>query len=205
MSLYNIIVVILTGIFRLFNGKMQVQGQEHIPKNRPFILAATHRSLLDPIILAILLYPESIAFMAKDSLFKNKLLGPLLRKVGMIPVNRDRPGTSTIKASVRVLQEDQRILGIFPSGSRHKTELKSGTAFIQGLSRHDILPVAIQPTQSFWDFIRRKPQKVAFGPLIPYQPDKKYCREDYKAIDKQLEDRFHQLDQALENQTPARL
>ena len=100
--LYNFLLTFIRFIFRLINGREVVQGLENLPKDQPYIIAATHRSLTDPLFVAFETYPHQIAFMAKESLFKFKPLGWLFRKVNVFPVNRDKPSTSTIKHAVKI-------------------------------------------------------------------------------------------------------
>ena len=47
--LYNFLLTFIRFIFRLINGREVVQGLENLPKNQPYIIAATHRSLTDPL------------------------------------------------------------------------------------------------------------------------------------------------------------
>ena len=195
---YKIIVPILKGIFWLIHGSAQVEGLEHVPSDRPVIIAATHRSLFDPFYIAYALYPAQIHFMGKDSLFKNPILAFLLKKAGMFPVNREKPGTAAIRMAIQVLNEDQDHLGIFPSGSRYTTKIKGGTAFIQRRSKADIIPVAIQPPLTFDQFFKRKKAKLAFGPAIPYQDDIKYTKEVLAQVDEQIRQAFDNLDQQLD-------
>lgn len=197
MTGYHRIVKFFRILFRLLNGKSVLTGLEHIPVDRPVILAGTHRSLLDPILLAVELYPRPIVFMAKQELFERKWMANILNKVMAIPVNRDKPSQKAIKQAVKAMNEDQHIFGIFPSGTRYSTELKSGTAFIQRLSKRDIIPVAIQPP-TIGQFLLRKKAKIAFGPAIAYDEKLAYSKEDLAMIDQKLAEAFDDLDQKLD-------
>ena len=196
--MYRLLVIIIRFFFYLTNGKPKVTGLEHLKSDEPVIIAGTHRSLLDPFFIAIVVYPRPVAFMAKDSLFKFKPLAWLLKKGYVFPVNRDKPSASTIKHAVKVMNEQHQWLGIFPSGTRHSTEIKSGTAFIQKLSRRDIVPVAIQPPKSTWHFFLRQKAKLAFGTPIAFQTDAKYDKDLLAQVDQQIAQQFDQLDQQLD-------
>src|SRR5260221_12364139 len=71
--------------------KFDWQGQEHfIPPGRGMIVAANHLSYADVLALALFCdqagrYPT---FLAKSSLFKIKVLGPIIVKLGQLPVYR---------------------------------------------------------------------------------------------------------------------
>ena len=78
---YAVLKPALHLIFRL-----RRTGHRHIPKG-PVILAANHRSFLDPFIVACCI-PRPIYFMAKQELFRNRLQGWLLNCLGAFPVRR---------------------------------------------------------------------------------------------------------------------
>lgn len=198
MTFYQFAVHMIKFIFHLFNGKPQVHGLENIPENEPVIIASTHRSMTDPFLIADVIYPKVVSFMAKDSLFKQKWLAFILTKGNVFPVNREKPSTTTIKHAVNVLNKEKMNLGIFPSGSRHSAEIKGGTAFIQKLSKATIVPVAIQPPIGFWQFITRKRAKIAFGQPIPFYASQKYDKEKLAQIDQQIAEQFEQLDKQLD-------
>jgi 1-acyl-sn-glycerol-3-phosphate acyltransferase len=66
------------------------RGQEHIPADGPVILAANHLSYMD--IFAVALFADSArrypVFLAKSSLFRIPAVGPLIGRLGQLPVNR---------------------------------------------------------------------------------------------------------------------
>jgi 1-acyl-sn-glycerol-3-phosphate acyltransferase len=66
------------------------RGQEHIPTDGPVILAANHLSYMD--IFAVALFADSAGrypvFLAKSSLFRIPVVGPLIGRLGQLPVNR---------------------------------------------------------------------------------------------------------------------
>ncbi|MGF3072720.1 lysophospholipid acyltransferase family protein [Facklamia sp. P12945] len=200
MTFYQFAVAILRFLFRLFNGKSYIIGKENIPdpNQSTFILAATHRSFWDPLYLAIALYPLEISFMSKESIFHNSLLASILRKAHVFPVNREKPSPKTIKIAVKQLTEKNLNLGIFPSGSRYTTEIKGGTAFIQRLSKKDIIPIAIQPPLDFKSFFKRQGAKIAFGPAIKYNPELDYNKDQLAKIDQELAKAFDNLDHQLD-------
>lgn len=201
MSFYDYMVKILRLLFRILNGKPKVIGKEHLTlldTNGPLIIAATHRSFLDPFYLALEFYPHKISFMGKEDLFQNKILATVLRKALVFPVNREKPSPKTIKIAVQKMTKEHLNLGIFPSGSRYETQIKGGTAFIQKLSKKAILPVAIQPPKSFWAFLKHRQAKIAIGQAIPYQKEVAYDKEYLSKIDQLIAESFDQLDRQLD-------
>lgn len=200
MTFYQIAVRILQFVFKLFNGPAIIKGLDNLPdpEDGSYIYAITHRSLFDPFYIACYLYPRKISFMAKESLFKNSLLGNLLKKAHVFPVNREKPSPKTIKFAVKQMTEQDLNLGIFPSGSRYSTEIKGGTGFIQRLSKKDIIPISIQPPLSAGQFFSRKKAKINIGSPIKYKPELAYDKEDLAQIDQTLAQAFDQLDKELD-------
>jgi 1-acyl-sn-glycerol-3-phosphate acyltransferase len=96
--------------------RLHVEGQEHIPRAGPAILAANHTSYIDPIIIGIAVR-RPVRFMAKKELFRLPLFGWLLRQFGAFPVNRDRTNLQTFKQAISLLKAGE-IVAIFPEGTR---------------------------------------------------------------------------------------
>lgn len=198
MTFYRVMVALCRFFFYLFNGKPQVQGLNHLPEDDTYILAATHRSAFDPFYLAIELAPRPISFMAKDSLFKKGWLAAILGRANVFPVNREKPSPKVMKTAVKQLTQNQLNLGIFPSGSRYATQVKSGTAFIQRMSKKAIIPIAIQPPLTAGAFFKRQKAKIAIGQPIHYDPNLKYDKAQLQVIDQAIQDAFDQLDLQLD-------
>lgn len=125
--------------------RVDIQGKENIPAEGQAIVCSNHFNLLDPVFIGTCL-PRQINYMAKEELFSNKLFGNILRKLGVFPVKRGSADISAIKAALKLLKEN-KILGIFPEGTRSKTgemlEAKPGLAMIAIKSQSPIIPVAI--------------------------------------------------------------
>lgn len=198
MFICNSILFIAKLILYIFNGKPEVYGLENLPEDRNVILASTHRSNWDPFIIANIIKPRLLAFMAKESLFDIPVFGKAMIEAGMIPVNREKPGRQAIKSAISVLEEGERDFGIFPSGTRHSTEIKGGTAFIQRMSKKDIIPIAIQPPVGWKAFFGRKKTKIYFGEPIPFEPDVKYNKAKLAEVDQKIVEAFVSLDAKLD-------
>lgn len=145
--LYNILVVILKILFiPLF--RINIEGLENIDENDKIIVCANHKSLLDPIFLAIAL-PRDLYFMAKKELFDVPVLKSALKSFGAFPVDRFGRDLKALRYSVSLLK-DSKTLGIFPEGTRvsesKRENVKDGVAFIAIKSDADIVPVEIVST-----------------------------------------------------------
>ncbi|XJS11530.1 lysophospholipid acyltransferase family protein [Aerococcaceae bacterium WGS1372] len=197
MTLYSFLLTIVKYLLIIINGKQLVIGKENIPEDVA-IIASTHRHWLDPIILALAFPDKEIAFMAKDTLFKNSIIRQILTKINVFPVNREKPSAKSLRHAITVMNEEDKYLGIFPTGSRYSTEVKGGTAFIQRLSKKNIIPVAVQPPMSWKELFARKQIKVAIGPAIKYDEAEAKDKDKMKKVDQNITEAFAELDKQLD-------
>ena len=145
MSFYNFALKLLTLYSKVFY-KYEVIGKENVPSEGNVILAANHKSNLDPIFVAAAIKNRKIATIGKKELFDNKILAAILNKLCVIPIDRDNPGISTIKTILRKLKEGYAI-GIFPEGTRVTGEgfgeAKAGLALFAVKGKACVVPISI--------------------------------------------------------------
>jgi 1-acyl-sn-glycerol-3-phosphate acyltransferase len=96
--------------------QFRVIHRERMLQSGPVILAMNHQSYLDPP-LAGTTCDRAIYFLARRSLLDVPLLGRILPKLNVIPVNQEGVDRSAIKAVIRVLLAGNGVL-VFPEGSR---------------------------------------------------------------------------------------
>ena len=94
--------------------RFRVIHRERMIQTGPVILAMNHQSYLDPP-LAGSTCDRSIYFLARRTLLDIPLLGRVLPKLNVIPVNQEGVDRSAIKAVIRVLQAGNGVL-VFPEG-----------------------------------------------------------------------------------------
>lgn len=156
--------------------RVKVEGIENFPKDKAAVVIANHMSMNDPVLL-IGLFNGQINFMAKEELFRNKLLGWALKKFGAFPVNRQGNDLKAIKHSLKLLK-DNKILGIFPQGTRMSSaeaeQAKGGAAFMAIKSQVPIVPIAIKG-------------KFKFGSEITVKVFKKYETKDISMEKEEME------------------
>lgn len=145
MSFYNFVM----GLFRLFSKvfyKYEVIGEENIPNEGNLIVAANHKSNIDPIFIGAAIRNRQVAPIGKQELFKIKPLGYILKKLNGIPINREKPDVSTIKNILRAIK-DGYVVGIFPEGTRVKEpgfgDAKAGLAMFAIKSKAMVVPISI--------------------------------------------------------------
>ena len=125
---------------------LSAKGTEHVPKTGGAVLCANHRSAWDPIFIAVVLR-RPLAFIAKDELFKNKLLAFAMRHLNCYPVRRDGGDLAVVKTAVRLLRQGE-LLVIFPEGQRVKKgmqpTLKPGAFRLAAMTGVPIVPIGIR-------------------------------------------------------------
>jgi 1-acyl-sn-glycerol-3-phosphate acyltransferase len=102
-------------IGRLFF-RLRIIHRERMIQAGPVILAMNHQSYLDPP-LAGITCDRSIYFLARRTLMDTPVLGWLLPKLNVIPVNQEGIDRSALKALIRVLKSGNAAL-VFPEGAR---------------------------------------------------------------------------------------
>ena len=168
-------LIVFKSLFRF-----TVEGEEKIPLRGGAVVAANHRSYLDPIVLA-LLTPRKINFMAKEELFGNALFGYAIDKLGALPVRREKLDRHTYQRVLRILKRGE-IFAFFPEGTRSISgklgDLKEGPVRIALHSKVPIIPVVIIGTEKIlppgvkimrWGKIRAK----VGNPILPQTSGKK--------------------------------
>lgn len=101
---------------RVLGVRVRVRGLEHLD-GRPCVFVSNHRSHFD--IAAILGFVPGInRFTAKKELFREPVLGLVMRTMGMIPVDREHPERAIER--LRRLENDGHSLVFFPEGTRSR-------------------------------------------------------------------------------------
>lgn len=151
---------------KVYFRKQHINGLQNIPKDGPFIIVSNHpSSFLDPVSIAVLIN-RKINFLAKATLFNNKIAAKLLYKLNLVPIYRaqDNPrklseNKSAFEACFKTLG-DNGIIMIFPEGTseneRRLRAIKTGAARIAlGTAKENkyglnikILPVGLNYTKS---------------------------------------------------------
>jgi 1-acyl-sn-glycerol-3-phosphate acyltransferase len=157
------------------------QGQENFPATGGMIMAANHLSYAD--VLSLSLFSDRAGrypvFLAKSSLFKVPVLGPIIGRLGQLPVNRGQSGAALVlKDAERVIGDDECVI-FYPEGTvTRDPELwpmvaRTGVARLALATGVPVIPVAhwgaqlILPYGSFRPrLLPRKTVHVLAGPPV---------------------------------------
>ncbi len=114
---------------------------------------APHRSWLDPVMMAITVYPQPLVLMAKQGLFKPKPFGWFIKK--QCSVNREKPGQSAIKYPVQQIKENKKPL--LSSLLEHDTQTdERWSSHDCSFSKSPYRSMVYQGPLTFKDIIKRK-------------------------------------------------
>src|ERR671915_950825 len=136
-------------------------GREHVPHGG-VVLAANHRSFLDPFAIGCCL-PRPIYFFAKQELFRNPLLGWFLNCMGAFPIRRGESDEESMETAVRLLDRGRAVV-IFPEGTRIRAgslaSPKRGVGRLALQSGAAVVPIAITGSERARDGWKIKPVKA---------------------------------------------
>lgn len=171
----------------------RVIGKKNLIKNQRMILSANHQTLNDAILVAIYL-PMRFKYMAKAPLFKNKLFGWFLRKVGAYPVHAGQSDLTSVKKTLQFLKEDRAVC-IFPEGTRltsdEKNQLHNGVAMFSLKTKSPIVPAMfMKKTLAFSTNTLVIGQPIKFYEMIEFQ-DKKIEKETLDKASEILRDAIY--------------
>ena len=141
---YHTVRGILTAFCRVWC-RMQIKGRENFPIGEPFIMAPTHRSIIDtPVSSGV--YTRRMRFMGADKWWSNKPFGKLLTALGGFPVSRGSADREALKRCIAVLEGGEPLV-MFPEGERKSgavvQPLFEGAAYVAMKTGVPIVPVAI--------------------------------------------------------------
>jgi 1-acyl-sn-glycerol-3-phosphate acyltransferase len=157
------------------------QGQEHIPKSGGVIVAVNHLSYAD--VLAVALFCDQAGryptFLAKSGLFKIKILGPILVKLGQLPVYRGQADAALVLRDAEQGVKDGACVVFYPESTVTRDPqmwpmvAKTGVARLALATGAPVIPVAHWGAQYVLPYgtvkphvIPRKTVRILAGPPV---------------------------------------
>jgi 1-acyl-sn-glycerol-3-phosphate acyltransferase len=141
--------------------RLRRTGRDHVPKGA-VILAANHRSFLDPFIIGTCVF-RPVYFVAKKELFDKRWQGWLLNRLGAFPVKRGQSDEESTQTALAVLARGGAVV-IFPEGTRHREgplhEPRRGVGRLALESGAPVVPIALTGTERARRGWRVRPVKV---------------------------------------------
>jgi 1-acyl-sn-glycerol-3-phosphate acyltransferase len=159
--LYWPVRAVLVPCFRIYF-RLQHIGSEHLPRSGPLLLAANHRSFLDPFVIGTLTR-RPVYYVAKRELFERRWQAWLLSALGAFPIDRGA-GDAQAMATARAILRRGDCVVIFPEGTRVRRGPLGAPR--RGLGRlaletgTRVVPIAVIGTEDVRRGWRVRPRKV---------------------------------------------
>ncbi len=138
--------------------RVRLRGKELVPPAGPYVVAPTHRSILD-IPFSATITRRRVRFMGKKELWESRLGARLFTALGGFPVDRDA-GTGAVKAALGWLEAGEPVV-VFPEGTRRSggevADLHEGAAYLALKAGVPLVPVGIAGSEAI----------LASGKVVP--------------------------------------
>lgn len=184
---YHLLRALAGVLFRLvFN--VRVVGQEHIPSSGPCLIILNHEGYWDAYFGQTLL-KRRVAFLAKNSEFKNPLFRYVLQVFRAVPVKRYMIDPASVRSALRLLAAGHAV-GIFWEGERtwdgRFLPPKRSTVKLLIRAGVPVVPVRIRgsfDTQPRWGRdLQRHPVTLHAAAPIHFNPDETDLQEATERI-----------------------
>ena len=151
---YRLVIGLVRLVFLALGLRITVRGAEHVPATGPAVLASNHVGFLDFTFagLAGRRRGRFVRFMAKQSVFEPPVVGPAMRAMGHIPVDRrpGTPGVPALRAADAWLRRGD-LVGLFPEATISRSftlkDMKPGAAFLARRTGVPLVPVVVWGSQ----------------------------------------------------------
>ncbi|MFR6452553.1 MAG: lysophospholipid acyltransferase family protein [Streptococcus sp.] len=141
--------------------------------------------------------------MAKKELFKSRIFGWWIRMCGgSSQLTVKILVQEAIKYPVNMLKKSNRSLIMFPSGSRHSSDVKGGVAVIAKMAKVKIMPVVYQGPRELKGLLTGERVDMNYGNPIDISDLKRLNDENIQEVARRIQSEFDRLDEeALSYQT----
>jgi putative phosphoserine phosphatase/1-acylglycerol-3-phosphate O-acyltransferase len=175
--------------------EFEIEGREHLSRQRPAVFVFNHQSLLDSLVLAHLLRNDVVA-LCKSEMASNPLVGPLLRQLDTIFVDRDGKDQSAVLQQALAVLGSGRSLVIAPEGTRSVLgeiqPFKHGAFYLARKAGVPLVPIVLHNVKDALPkgALLLRPATIRVTVLPPVQPD---AIKSVRAACSAVEDRYIEL------------
>lgn len=167
-------------------------GRENVPPEGSLIVACSHASYLDPMILGAA-FDRPLHFMARRTLFDVPGFSWLIRQNFAFPLDRDGDSRDALRAFGALLEKGRAVV-MFPEGTRSDTgalgQIKQGVGMLSVRNGAPVLPVYIWGSHQSWPRGRTLPRphrlKTYIGPVITPSTDKALRKREQTRVTEEV-------------------
>ncbi|MGF1599706.1 MAG: HAD-IB family hydrolase [Acidimicrobiales bacterium] len=186
--------------------RIDVAGVDHLPEGVGCLLAANHRSYLDPLLVAFAgaQAQRPVRFLAKREVTDAPIVGPITTALGAIRVDRGSGSDEPLLQAAAVLAAGE-LVAVFPQGTiprgrdffDPRLRGRHGTARLALVSGAPVVPIGLWGSERAWPRNSRFPyvMNLADPPTVrirvgqPYHPSS----DDPTLVTEELMDRISAL------------
>jgi 1-acyl-sn-glycerol-3-phosphate acyltransferase len=204
---YPPVILLARGVFKGLGLGIRIDGAGNIPRQGGAVLASNHIGYLDFTFCGLAAVPSKrlVRFMAKESVFRHRVSGPLMRGMHHIPVDRGA-GSGAFRAAMAALKAGE-VVGVFPEATISRSwmlkDFKNGATRMAAAAGVPVVPMAVWGSHRI--YTKGRPRDLARGKAItmavgePFTPGK---RDDPDAVTAELKARIAILLDGLQRSYP---
>jgi 1-acyl-sn-glycerol-3-phosphate acyltransferase len=196
---YPVVILGFRAVFGALALRITVEGAENVPAEGGAVLASNHVGYLDFTFVGWGVLPRRrlVRFMAKESVFRHRISGPLMRGMHHIAVDR-AAGSQAFRDAMAMLKAGE-LVGIFPEATISRSfvlkDFRPGAVRMAQAAGVPLIPAVVWGSQRIYTKGRRpdvrgrgKAITIAYGePLVPGR------RDDPAAVEAELRRRMSAL------------
>ena len=145
----------MTGLFSL-----RTTGSQNVPRSGPLLVLSNHQTFLDPVLVGLAI-PRYVRWVARQTLYKSRLLSRLISSLRAIPIDHRGFSRDGLQATLNALDEGACV-GMFPEGERtYSGELepfKPGISLLIKRTKAPIVPAGIAGGYAAFSRYRKFPR-----------------------------------------------
>ncbi|GGL86435.1 1-acyl-sn-glycerol-3-phosphate acyltransferase [Streptomyces fumigatiscleroticus] len=207
---YRPVINLARTMFKVWDLRIDCRGSENIPRSGGAVLVSNHISYLDFVFNGLAALPQKrvVRFMAKESVFRHKIAGPLMRGMKHIPVDRQQ-GETAYAHALDSLRSGE-VVGVFPEATISQSftlkSFKSGAARLAQEAGVPLVPMAVWGTQRLWTKGHQRNFKRSHIPITIRVGEAVQAPRDQYAgvITRRLRERVQELLEAAQRAYPVR-
>lgn len=200
---YRLVIRAALAVFAALGLRIDVRGAEHLPRSGGAVLASNHVGFLDFLFVGLVGREQGrfVRFLAKQGVFHPPVVGPAMRAMGHVPVDRAHGEVALRHAVAKAVAGE--VVGVFPEATiSHSWELRPlrpGAAAVATWCQVPLVPVAVWGSQRIltvggrFSLRRGTAVTIVVGEPLTPAPD-----ADPYAVSEQLRERLAALlDEAM--------